>query len=59
MKMQKTFDRQTLTKIIDSNYPTETKVAEIISLQAQYKTELLNKISNRIGHVIDIAKDDE
>lgn len=57
--MKDKFDRPTLTKIIETKYPTETKVAQIIALYAQNRTQLLNKIANEIGHVFDTAKENE
>lgn len=55
--MKDRFDKQTLTKIIETKYPTETKVAQILALYAQNRTQLLNKISNVLGCVIDCAKE--
>ena len=53
------FDKSALTRIIISNYPVETKVAQIISLHEQQRIEQLNEIGNRIGRIIDDAKDNE
>lgn len=54
--MKDRFDKQTLTKIINTDYPTETKVTEILSLYAQDRVQLLNQVSNEIGNVIDHVK---
>lgn len=56
--MRDKFDKQTLTKIINADYPTETKVAEILSLYAQDRVRLLNQVSNKIGNVIDHVKEE-
>lgn len=53
--MSDKFDKSTLTRIIGSSYPTEAKVAQIISLYEQHWIQQLNEISNEIGHVIDSA----
>lgn len=57
--MSDKFNKQTLTKIINAGYPIETKVAEILSLYAQDRIQLLNQISNKIGNVIDCAKEED
>lgn len=57
--MSDKINKQTLTKIINAGYPTETKVAEILSLYAQDRIQLLNQISNKIGNVIDCAKEED
>ncbi|WP_260241056.1 hypothetical protein [Limosilactobacillus reuteri] len=50
------FDKPTLTRIINSGYPVEAKVAQIIALHELQRMHQLNEISNEIGHVIDAAK---
>lgn len=57
--MRDKFDKPTLTRIIGSNYPTEAKVAQILSLYNQHRVQQLNEISNEIGRVIDTAKEDD
>lgn len=53
------FDKPTLTRIINSGYPVEAKVAQIIALHELQRIHQLNEISNEIGHVIDAAKGNE
>lgn len=53
------FDKTTLTRIINSGYPVEAKVAQIIALHEFQRIHQLNEISNEIGHVIDAAKGNE
>lgn len=53
------FDKPTLTRIINSGYPVEAKVAQIIALHELQRIHQLNEIANEIGHVIDTAKDNE
>ncbi|UAW61091.1 hypothetical protein K3F51_03965 [Limosilactobacillus reuteri] len=50
------FDKPTLTRIINSGYPVEAKVTQIIALHELQRMHQLNEISNEIGHVIDAAK---
>lgn len=56
--MNSKINRQTLAEIISADYPTETKVAEILSLYAQDRVRLLNQVSNKIGNVIDHVKEE-
>ena len=53
------FDKTTLTRIINSGYPVEAKVAQIIALHELQRIHQLNEIPNEIGHVIDAAKGNE
>lgn len=57
--MSNLFERSALAKIIDSEYPTEIKVEEIINLYKQSRVQLLNEVSNQIGHVIDLNKHEQ
>lgn len=53
------FDKPTLTRIISSNYPIESKVAQIISLHELQRINQLNEIANEIGYIFDDAKENE
>lgn len=55
--MSNRFDKPTLTRIISSNYPVESKVAQIIALHDLNRMNQLNEIANEIGHVFDDAKE--
>lgn len=50
------FSRKRLTEIVKSDLPDEAKVTELISLHEQDLIEMLNRLSNNIGTVIDDAK---
>lgn len=57
--MSDRFDKSTLTRIISSNYPIESKVAQIIALHELQRMNQLNEIANEIGHIFDDAKENE
>lgn len=57
--MSDRLDKATLTRIISSDHPIEAKVAQIIVLHEIQRINELNEISNKIGHVIDTAKEKE
>ena len=59
LKMSNRFDKPTLTRIISSNCPIESKVAQIIALHELQRMNQLNEIANEIGHVFDDAKENE
>ncbi|MCC4370573.1 hypothetical protein LMB49_10685 [Limosilactobacillus reuteri] len=50
------FKKSVLEKIIDSNYPTETKVVEIMALYKTSRQQLLNEVRNELTGVIDTFK---
>lgn len=54
--MKKALNEDTLTKIIESKYPTKIKVAEIMELYTLDRMNLLNQVANQIGKVIDKSK---
>lgn len=56
-KMKNLFNKTTLTKIVESNYPVETKVMEIMALYKTDRVNLLNRVANEIGQVIDEIKE--
>lgn len=53
------FDKPTLTRIISSNYPIESKVAQIMALHELQRMNQLNEIANEIGNAFDDAKENE
>lgn len=57
--MSDRLDKPTLTRIISSNYPIESKVAQIIALHELQRINQLNEIANEIGHIFDDAKENE